>query len=103
MTQREAIGVARALRDTPITDDILARFLAELEGRVAIELRGEADWQDAGQLEIPHPYEQVYWCYLIAMLDLVEGRSDMYKLSYPLFCRAYDAYAGYCRRSGGDT
>lgn len=101
MTQREAIGVARALRNTSITDDILARFLSELEGRVAIELHGDTDWEDTGHLEIPHPYEQVYWCYLIAMLDLVEGKAEMYKLSYPLFCHAYEAYAKYCRRNRG--
>ena len=41
MTQSEAISVAKTIRPTELADDILARFLSEIEGRVEIDYEVE--------------------------------------------------------------
>ena len=101
MTQFQVIDVAKSLRSSTMSDDVLARMLSELEGRIEIELHGKTDWKDKGTLSVPNPYDRVYWTYLVAMLDLYDNHFDSYPKTYEEFCRAYESYANHCLQKGG--
>ena len=60
MTQSEAITVAKTIRHTELADDILARFLSEIEGRVEIELYNKPNWEDNGLLSLKFPFSKLY-------------------------------------------
>ena len=104
MTTNEAIALARALRPNELEDSVLRELLWELEGMLAVEVQGEdpdsltvADTA----LNIPMPFDCVYWTYLVAMIDLASKNFDSYKISYPMFCEARDTYARWYHRNGG--
>ena len=101
MKQMDAIRMAKNLRSSTMPDDLLARMLSELEGRIEIELHSRLDWTDTAALSVPNPYDRVYWTYLVAMLDLYENRPESYRATYAEFCRAYESYANHCCRKGG--
>lgn len=101
MTQKDAISVLRSFRTTELTDDVIARMLSELEGRIEIELHGNATWVDRGTLSVKNPYDRVYWTFLVAMVDLYEGRAQDYAHTYAEFTRAFEAYANHCRNRAG--
>lgn len=98
MLQDEALELARKLRQTDLGEDTLARFLSEIEGRIAIELHGITDWEDNGLLSVPFPYDRVYWLHLIAMVDFCEGNLELYEASHKEFCRAFEDYAKFCQQ-----
>ena len=101
MKQMEAIRVAKCMRSScAMPDDILARMLTELEGRIEIELHDKLDWTDTADLSVPNPYDRLYWTFLVSMMDLYEGRLESYRAIYAEFCRAYESYANHCRRQG---
>lgn len=99
MTQSEAITAAKTVRPTDLADDILARFLSELEGRVAFELHKDLYWQDNGFLNIKFPYSKLYWMHLVRMIDFAAGDMARYKESSALFESAWQEYANYCQQT----
>ena len=83
-------------------ESIKKRWLSELDGRVRVELHDEAidGVSDFGaststntQLAAPFPFDQMYWMYLIAMLDLANGDTARYLNSATMFNSAYENYA----------
>lgn len=96
MTQSEAIGVAKTIRPTELADDILARFLSEIEGRVEIELHGNLAWEDNGLLSVRFPFCRLYWLHIVKMIDFVAGDAARYRESSALFEQAWQEYASYC-------
>ena len=108
MTQKEVIALASTVRPNALPEELLARFLAELEGRVESEIHTQAGRKKAPlvhtknpRFSVPAPFDRLYWTYLVAMIDLTVGDMDSYKLSYELFNDAYSAYARYYQRTGG--
>ena len=101
MKQMDAIRLAKNLRNSSMTDDLLARMLSELEGKIEIELHGNLGWTDTATLSVPNPYDRVYWTFLVAMLDLYDNHQESFSKTYAEFCRAYESYANHCRRKGG--
>ena len=78
MTAREAIAAAGALRTHGMTAAALARWVYDLDGRVRVEIHGEAPGDlrlfDADlfpdlPLAVPPPFDGIYWKYLVSMLD----------------------------------
>jgi hypothetical protein len=98
MKQSEAIALAKAVRPTDLTDDILSRFLSEIEGRVEIELHGKPDFEDRGLLSLPFPFCKIYWLHIVRMMDFAQGDAARYRESSALFEGAWQEYANYCRQ-----
>lgn len=100
MTKNEAIACAKAFRPCEVDDVLLGHLLSELEGRIAQELLDGAEWSDITQaLNVPEPWSRLYWTYLVAMIDLIEGDVVRCEQSAALFRNAYDAYARHCQRN----
>ncbi len=85
------------------------RWLSEIEGRVRVELLGEApeDVPSIGEdtaretaLATPAPYDRLYWMYYLAMADSVAGDTARYENAAALFNEAYASYGRYLKRRG---
>ena len=105
MTTTEAIALACALRPNEALDEAtLANLLWELEAMLAVEIKGQTPSSlticDL-DLDIPMPFDCVYWTYLVAMIDLASKDLDSYKVSHAMFCEARDTYARWYHRTGG--
>ena len=83
-------------------ESIKKRWIGELDGRVRIELHDEAieavSEYDAStslntQLAAPVPFDQMYWMYLVAMLDLANGDTARYLNSASMFNTAFENYS----------
>lgn len=100
----EVIRHACAMRVNELDELTLTTLLFELENQLAVEIRGEGPdtptFMDTDLL-IPSPFQNIYWTYLVAMIDLAQKDLDAYKVSYALFCEARDAYARWYNRTGG--
>ncbi|MBQ8341357.1 MAG: hypothetical protein IJY22_03145 [Clostridia bacterium] len=107
MTFRDVLDFVGVLRSVAYEEKILLRWLLELEGRMAVSVRGEAvggvpsyseKFDPSTPLLVTAPFERVYWTYLVAMIDLACGDRAAYAASYPLFLEAYDEYARWFAR-----
>ena len=101
MTYVECTSMVDTLAPNCVPLDVKRRWLGELEGRVMIELEGvspsalstpEED-SEMPYLSAPYPFDRMYWLYIMAMLDYVNGDSARYANSAALFNTAYQAYA----------
>ncbi|MBQ8358038.1 MAG: hypothetical protein IJX39_09585 [Clostridia bacterium] len=108
MTVQEAIELAGILRPNELSEEVLTSFLSELEGRLAVEVRGQSPAAlcppvavTRTGLSIPAPFDRLYWAYLVAMIDLAAGDTEAYSISYALFREARDAYARWYQRTKG--
>ena len=109
MTQKEAIAMAGAMRRHALSDEMLTRFLGELEGRIATRIRREkaevvsCPVKGCNQvLSVPAPFDRIYWTYLVAMIDLAAGNGEQYRISRELFEEAFDAYARWYQQTNGN-
>lgn len=102
----QAIELVNILRPNELGEAALTTLLAELEGSLAVEVRGEHPEAltkplAEDELILPLPFDCVYWTYLIAMIDLAVRDIESYKTSNALYCQARDAYARWYQRIGG--
>ena len=49
---------------------------------------------------VPHPYDQIYWMYLLAMAGFVRGDSTLYENAASMFNMAYQNYGKLVKRRG---
>lgn len=85
------------------------RFLGEVEGKVRVELLGEepngrTDFDErtppSTELTAPHPFDQLYPLYVMAMIDYVGGYTSRYENGAALFNVAYQSYGKWLKRRG---
>lgn len=109
MTVNEAISFALEMRPHSLPQSLLLRWLAELEGRIAVMLLKKApegvsfaDTEEALSCKLlaPAPFDRLYWSYLVAMIDLTVGDGTAYAMSKELFEEAYSTYAKWVQRTG---
>ena len=90
-------------------DALKLRLLGEIEGRVKVELLGyspeETDTFDSetpGDTELcaPHPYDQLYWLYVLTMMDYLSGDPGRYENGATMFNAAYQGYGKWLKRQG---
>ena len=74
------------------------RILGELEGRLRVELQGKAAAEDDGMLSVPHPYDQIYRFYLLAMICYMNGDRDRYENAAEMYNAAFLNYGKWLRR-----
>ena len=101
MTQKEAIELATTVRPHALSENVLKRFLGEVEGRIAVEVKkAAAPTAAVTTLSVPAPFDRLYWTYLVAMIDLAAGDTENYRISHALFEEAYNAFARWYQRTG---
>ena len=83
------------MRRCDLTDNILARFLSEVEGLVQRQVHNEDGPGAPAVLSVPHPFDRIYWIYILAMIDFTEGNKERYQMSDALFKQALREYASY--------
>ena len=109
MTIGSCMDFVDTVMPNSLPPEVKLRFLGEAEGRVRVELLGEAP--DGGAdfgtatpkdtpLSAPHPYDQIYWLYLMAMMDYVGGNAARFENTASLFNAAFRDYGKYLKRRG---
>lgn len=109
MTIGKCISIAESMAPSKHARDLKIRWISELEGKISVELFNkdpselceyDADSRDDLLLEVPFPFDQIYWMYLVAMLDLANGDNSRYVNSAGVFNSAFESYAKWVVRSG---
>ncbi len=109
MTIEACLQYADAIAPNGIETAVKLRWLSEIEGRVRVELYGEkpetltvigTDTPTDTELCAPHPYDQLYWMYVVAMIESVNGVAARYEWAAELFNTAYKALAKWLIRQG---
>ena len=109
MTIESCMNFVDTVMPNSLPPAVKLRFLGEAEGRVRVELLDEAP--DGGAdfdaetpvdtpLTAPHPFDRIYWLYLMAMMDYVGGNAARYENTAALFNAAYRDYGKYLKRRG---
>ena len=106
MTVNECLEMVESLSPAAVETEIRLRWLSELEGTIRVELLGEAVQAqtlltaDDGDVQLiaSHPYDQMYWMYLLAMLFCASGEVARYENAAALFNAAYMGYAKLIKR-----
>ena len=85
----------------------MLRWIEELEKKIACEIHGKFAREEhfaglpADQLSVPSPYDRLYWTYLVAMIEFVQGTPETYAFANGVFKEAYGEYARFVQRHGG--
>ena len=109
MTIETCMGLADGMLPNRVPAEVKLRLLGEVEGKVLVELLGEdpksapvfgADTPADTRLSAPHPYDQLYWQYLLAMLSHACGDTARYENAAILFNATYQSYGKWLKRRG---
>lgn len=110
MTLKTCIELVDKMAPNSFDKTIKLRWLSEIEGKLQIELcdrsiselvEYDSDTSEDTKLLIPFPFDQIYWMYLIAMLDFANGDNVHYTNSSELFNTVLDSYSKWLIRNGG--
>ena len=99
MTLKQAIAICDELRPgNRFSNELKTRWINELVGRIHTQvwLESMTTWQyfvyeyeegaDTGPiLDIPIPYDRMFWVYLCAMVDFANGDYEKYENTYAMF------------------
>lgn len=111
MTIAEAIAIAsRSRPNHKATDEEIIAWLAKLDGKVKKEIMGwchgplrftpyTPDVDRTTELLVEAPYDSLYWHYLAAQIDLLQGDTDSYQTERALCDEEYVKYQGWYMRS----
>ena len=108
MTVKQCLDMVEAFCPTEAEMAVKLQLLAEIEGRVRVELLGEepgdVDINGATptdrELTVPAPYDRLYWLYVTAMLYVIGGYTERYEAYAALFNGAYREYGKWLKRRG---
>lgn len=109
MTIETCMRLVDEMEPNGVPSEIKLRWLSEVEGKVKVELLGEDPAQVAlldtdtpvtTELEAPHPFDQLYWLYLVAMTDCMNGDVARYENAATLFNAAYQNFGRWLKRQG---
>ena len=98
MTIETCISMVDAIEPNGYSEAVKHRILGEVEGRLRVELHGEAPGESDGVLTVPHPYDQLYRFYLLAMIFHMNGDRDRYENAAALYNAAYLNYGKWLKR-----
>lgn len=109
MTIQTCMDLVDAMVPNGLPASVKLRLLGEIEGKVKVELHGDDPSAASAfdgtvspdtELCVPHPYDQLYWMYLLAMMDYVSGDLARYENAAALFNAAYQNYGKWLKRRG---
>ena len=106
MTIQDVLSYIADIKPHTISDDVLVRWLSDLEGRIYEEI---VRWHDGGA-DIPHgpydastdmqttliaeaPYDNVYPLYLMAQIDFANGEYGRFNNSMAMYNSAFSDFA----------
>ncbi len=109
MTVQQFLDITDALSPGGPGVAVKLRWLSEIEGRVRVELYGEAPSaipvidtatpRDTA-LAAPAPYDRLYWMHHVAMADYIAGDAARYENAAALFNEAYASLGRWLKRKG---
>ena len=109
MTIENCMKLVDSMMPNGVDSAVKLRFLGEIEGKVRVELLGESpdggwdfDEGTSGRTElcVPHPYDQLYLLYVMAMMDYIGGDTARYENGAAMFNAAYQSYGKWLKRRG---
>lgn len=109
MTIENCMKLVDAMMPNGVEPSVKLRFLGEIEGKVRVELLGESpdetvdfneDTPAGTMLCVPHPFDQLYLLYVMAMMDYVGGYTSRYENGAAMFNTAYQSYGKWLKRKG---
>ncbi len=109
MTIETCMRLVESMEPEGMDESLTLRFLGEIEGKVKVELLGEdpaatVDFDGSTARDtilcVPHPYDQIYWMYLLAMVGFVRGDAVRYENAAAMFNVAYQNYGKLLKRRG---
>lgn len=109
MTIETCMNLVNAMHPDGVDPKVKLRFLGEVEGRVRVELLGDppdGDWDfdestpTDTELVVPHPFDQLYLMYIMAMVDFISGDTARYENGAAMFNTAYQSYGKWLKRRG---
>ena len=101
MTIRQAVEMARKMKDSDYDGEILTHQLQTLDGQIQLEVmltsRADTvryDWELDGETEllVEPPYDAIYPLYLAAQIDFWNAEYDRYHNSMAMFEEKYSAF-----------
>ncbi len=99
MELQEYLTLVKALHPHEINEEALTEILLHLKLRVLFELYN-GDRNAFIKMEYYSPFIDMYWKYLVAMIELLEGDMERYRASYALFREAWEDYREYLLQHG---
>lgn len=106
MTSDTCMALVDTLAPNGVEASVKLRWLCELEGRIRVELKhqppAELSLEIGSDLSVPYPFDQLYWMYLVAMIDFINHDCSRYENSAAMFNMAYRSYAKWLQREGGN-
>ena len=95
----EMVELVNEMRPNELNDDLLYFWLSNLEFRVLYEvLEGQDGDQPVGVLQVGAPHDDIYWTYLVSMIDFATGDMEAYARSSALAERAWKSFCKYYHR-----
>ena len=85
--------MARQMRPCELDDDVLYLWLSTLEYRVLYEVMGEEATEIVEtDLLVAPPHDDIYWTYLVSMIDFSKGDMQSYAQSSALAEKAWKRF-----------
>ena len=109
MTIESCMEMVDGMLPNRVPVEVKLRFLEEIEWKVRVELLGDdpqtlpifnTDTPTDTELSAPHPYDPLYWQYLLAMLCHACGDAPRYENAAILFNASYQGYGKWLKRRG---
>ena len=109
MTIESCMQLVETMLPNRVSDEVKLRFLGEAEWKVRVELLGEdpqtlpifdPSTPKSTELTAPHPYDQLYWQYVLAMLSYASGDIARYENAAGLFNASYQSFGKWLKRRG---
>ncbi len=92
----EIIQLVHQMRPNDLDDQLLFFWLSNLEYRVLYEVfEGEDGDQPQGELQVGPPHDDIYWTYLVSMVDFATGDVQAYAHSSALAEKAWKNFRKY--------
>lgn len=106
MTVSKIIDKVKRLKPNALTEEDIIDFVNEVEVDIAINIMGNHSVVLASaenkslELLAPKLYERIYFDYILAKIDFLNGDSNFYPLTSQQYNMTYGALEAYCIRAG---
>ena len=107
MTRAEVLSFVKSVRAHELEDAVMLYWLDTIEQRIACEIYDAIPGQHSTAssaeepLSVPAPYDNIYWTYLLSMIELTTGSAEGYKFMNGIFKEAFGEYARFVQRLCG--
>lgn len=105
ITASEVLDAAGTLIEQDISEEVMLRWIRELDCRVQSEIMGKdaegisTALSESDSLCVPRGYDRMYLLYVKAMAELYRGDAESYAAANRVFNEAYGEYARFYLRN----